>query len=326
MVNSERVVMRVFTLALSIALAIGAGEILLRVKNSSMRNYDMEMWKYSRELKQRLDNPDLPFTHVTSRTAQLESVEIRLNEVGLRGAPLDPAPQGGRRILFIGGSTTLGWGVAESDTVSARVERMLTEAGEKAQVLNGGVANYNAQRYVTRFFQELAPLKPTDIVVNFFHRDAEDLKVERANPLLRHSQLAYTLWLASQRLFERPDEQGMAEHYRKVYDKNSHGFQVMRQKLRELSEYAKSNGIRIYLTASPDVHNLVDYKYGFIHDIIHEIANEDGYTFIDLLPSMKGRSAESLFAMPGDPHPNALGHQLMAEAIFPVIHQPPANK
>ena len=23
--------------------------------------------------------------------------------------------------------------------------------------------------------------------------------------------------------------------------------------------------------------------------------------------------------MPGDPHPNALGHKLMAEALFPVV-------
>ena len=28
---------------------------------------------------------------------------------------------------------------------------------------------------------------------------------------------------------------------------------------------------------------------------------------------------EELFAMPGDPHPNALGHRLMADAMFPVV-------
>jgi hypothetical protein len=36
---------------------------------------------------------------------------------------------------------------------------------------------------------------------------------------------------------------------------------------------------------------------------------------------MMGRPPEEMFAMPGDPHPNALGHELMAEAIFPVISQ-----
>ena len=32
---------------------------------------------------------------------------------------------------------------------------MLDGAGDSAQVLNGGVGNYNAERYVSRFFKEL---------------------------------------------------------------------------------------------------------------------------------------------------------------------------
>ena len=51
------------------------------------------------------------------------------------------------------------------------------QRGEQASVLNGGVGNYNAVRYVSRFFKELATLEPTDIVVQYFLRDAEDLLV-----------------------------------------------------------------------------------------------------------------------------------------------------
>ncbi len=93
----------------------------------------------------------------------------------------------------------------------------------------------------------------------------------------------------------------------------------MQEKLKELADYAKAHGIRIYLAMTPDVHNLIDYKFGYIHDILREIAENDGYTYIDLLPALRGKPPQELFAMPGDPHPNALGHRLMAEAIFPVI-------
>jgi hypothetical protein len=34
---------------------------------------------------------------------------------------------------------------------------------------------------------------------------------------------------------------------------------------------------------------------------------------------MRGLPPQELFAMPGDPHPNALGHKLMADAISPII-------
>jgi len=56
-----------------------------------------------------------------------------------------------------------------------------------------------------------------------------------------------------------------------------------------------------------------------VHDAMHRIAEEDGYVYVDLLPAMLGHPPEALFAMPGDPHPNAVGHALMADAMFPVI-------
>ena len=70
---------------------------------------------------------------------------------------------------------------------------------------------------------------------------------------------------------------------------------------------------------TPDMHNLIDYKLAFVHDLMRQIALEDGYVYIDLLPAMLGRAPRDVFAMPGDPHPNALGHDLMANAIFAVL-------
>ena len=93
----------------------------------------------------------------------------------------------------------------------------------------------------------------------------------------------------------------------------------MQANLKRLAEYARANQVRLYLAMTPDVHNLVDYKFGFVHEQMRGVAEGLGYTFIDLLPVMQGRRPEDLFAMPGDPHPNALGHQLMADAIFPVL-------
>jgi lysophospholipase L1-like esterase len=93
----------------------------------------------------------------------------------------------------------------------------------------------------------------------------------------------------------------------------------MRQQLKRLADYARANKIRLYLAIVPDVHNLIDYKLGFIHEIMRQIATQDGYVFVDLLPALKGRPPEQLWAMPGDPHPNGLGHKLMAEAMFPML-------
>ena len=310
-------------LVFSVAVSLGVAEVVLRVKNSSMTNYDIEMWRYAKELKIRSDDLHLDFNHVKSKSSVLQGVTLRLNEWGLRGGPVESLPPDARRILFLGGSITLGWGVAEEDTVQARLERMLRETGEKAQVLNGGVGNYNAERYVSRFFKELAGLNPSDIVVQYFLRDAEDLPAGGGNAVLRNSELAVTLWIAYHRLFGRSGEQTLIDHYRAVYRADAPGFGVMRAKLKELADYAKPRKIRLYLAMTPDVHNLVDYNFPFVHEIMRQVAEAEGYVYVDLLPALRGRPSEQLFAMPGDPHPNALGHKLMAEAIFRAISRAP---
>jgi len=309
----------ILLLAVSLVLCLLAAEAFLRLKNNAMTNYDIEMWRYANELKQKSDDPALDFDHLRSKGALLQSTQIRLNSWGLRGPEPAAETTDLRRILFLGGSITLGWGVPEESTVEVRLQRMLGAEGEKVEVLNGGVGNYNTERYVSRFFKELTGLKPTDIVVHYFLRDAEQLPPGGGNFFLRHSELAVTLWIAYHRLLDKHGETTLVEHYRKVYDPSAPGFQIMQSKLRELADYAKHNNIRLYLAMVPDVHNLIDYKFGFVHEMMQKIAETDGYVYVDLLPAMLGHPPEQLWAMPGDPHPNAFGHELMADAIFPAL-------
>src|SRR5215470_2238581 len=86
-------------LLVTIALSVAAGEFLIRLKNSSMTNYDIESWRYSKELKEPSPDPILDFDHQASKSAVLQNVEIRLNEMGLRGGPVLPLQAGTRRIL-----------------------------------------------------------------------------------------------------------------------------------------------------------------------------------------------------------------------------------
>ena len=306
----------------SVVVALLIAEGILRIKNSSMKNYDIEMWRYARELKVRSTDPSLDFEHLKKKFAVLQGVEIRLNEWGLRGGPVVPADPYTRRILFLGASTTLGWGVQEDETVEKQLEKRLVAAGVRAQVLNAGVGNYNAERYVSRFFKQLTGLNPSDIVVQYFMRDAEDLPSSRGNIFMRNSELAVTLWIAYHRLLDRFGDGDLVERYRKVYDPGQPGFVMMEQELTKLSQYAQEHGIRLYLMMIPDVHDLVDYKFTFVHDIMRKFANENGYAYVDMLSAMTGLRPQEIWAMPGDPHPNAFAHKLMADEIFPLIVRP----
>jgi len=312
---------------LSVAVSVGIAEGVLRVKNSSMQNYDIEMWRYAKELKRPSDDPVLGHEHIPAARATLQSTDIRINEWGLRGGPVETDRGARRRILFLGSSVTLGWGVAEEETMTARLDAMFRAAGEEVEVLNAGIGNYNTVRYVERFLTRLAPLAPTDIVVHYFVNDAEALEAGGGNALLRHSELAVTLWIVAQRFLGAAGQATLEEHYRAVYQPDAPGFVAMKAALARLAAHARAQGVRLYLAMTPDVHDLVDYPFEAIHAEMATIARDLGYTYVDLLPAMRNLTPQELWSMPGDPHPNARGHRLMAEALFPVLSRaagPPA--
>lgn len=304
------------SIIVSLSVSFGVAELALRLKHRSMKNYDIEMWRYARELKRPSANPLLGHEHVPNRTALLQSAVIRLNERGLRGGTLAARDRNERRILFLGSSITLGWGVSEAQTVTARLEAKLRADGRKVSVLNAGVGNYNSARYVTHFLESLTSVEPTDIVVHYFLRDAEALEAGGGNGLLRNSQLAVTLWSVAQKLRRPSGASSLEAHYRAVYAAESPGRIKMEQALARLAAYAEANGIRVHLAMTPDVHDLLDYKFRFVHEEMKALSERMRFTYVDLLPALEGMTPEQVWSMPGDPHPNAKGHERMADTLY----------
>lgn len=303
---------------LSLIVSLAALEGILRFKNSAMNNYDIEMWKYSKELKFLSKNPALGHEHKKSASAILQNVNIRINEKGLRGETTPPVTDK-RRILFLGSSITLGWGVQEKETLTFRLQEMFKNDGKDVEVLNVGIGNYNTVRYVERFLTRLKDLEPTDIVVHYFINDAEELKAGGGNILLRNSQLAVTLWSIIQLKIAVAKGVSLENHYKSTYKPDFTGYMEMRKALKRLSAYAQEKKIRLYLAMMPDVHNLTNYKFGYIHENLKKISGEHNYRFLDLLPSFSGLTPEEVWSMPGDPHPNELGHKIIAEALYPTL-------
>jgi hypothetical protein len=75
-VNKNLILSAVLSLATTL-VALGVAELVLRIKNSSMKNYDIEIWRYAKELKTDSPDPSLGREHVKNAAALLQSVEIR---------------------------------------------------------------------------------------------------------------------------------------------------------------------------------------------------------------------------------------------------------
>ncbi len=308
-----------FMLVIFVSLLLCEG--LLRLKNKDMKNYTIEMWRYAKEVKQRSDNPRIGHEHRPSVTATLQSVVIRTNRYGLRGKELDENyASKKRRILFLGSSGTLGWGVREEDTA---VEIIGKSLGEDVAVLNAGIGNFNTSRYVELFLSKLSVLKPTDIVVNYYMKDAGLLDAGGGNWLLKHSELAVILWEIANQFKEENSHSAMLDAYHKLYQPDSRGFLEMTRALDRLAEYTHSHGIHVYFVLLPDLYDLKHYKYGFAHDIMKKQAEIRNFDTRDLLPFFQGENdVKKFWVMPTDRHPNSLAQNIMAQAILEMLQKP----
>jgi lysophospholipase L1-like esterase len=312
----------VLSFAVALLVSFAAAEGIVRLKNASMKDYNTEMWRYARELKFPSPDPRLGHEHVANSHAVLQSVDIRTNAWGLRGGPASETPAPGtRRILILGSSVALGWGVDEDKVVSSLLQKKFAAARQPVEVLNGGIGNYNAERYIERFFSRLAPLRPTDLLILAFVRDGEELTQGGGNFLLRNSQLAVTAWTAINRVLTKTGEANLVDHYRQIYAPGSPALTLMQAEFAKLAAYAREHDIRVTMAMVPDIHSLTNYPLGFVHAVFAQAAHDNGFAYIDLLPAFQGLTPEEIYAMPGDPHPNARGHALMAEAIYGVLAQ-----
>ena len=157
-------------------LCLFAVEGLTRLVLDDGMLYELEMWKYAREVKMRDARPDLGHRHRPQAEARLMGVDVRTDSRGLRGPEIaDKAAAGVARIAFVGDSITMGWGVAEKETFTHQVIEGLVKAGRKVDGFNLGVGNYNTLQELSLFREVGAPLKPDIVVLAYFINDAEPM-------------------------------------------------------------------------------------------------------------------------------------------------------
>src|SRR5258708_38782553 len=138
--------------------------------------YELEMWKYAREIKVRDPRPDIGHRQRPQVEAQLMGVRVQTSSHGARGTEIaERAGSGVARIAFVGDSITLGWGVEERETFARQVIAGLVKAGRKVDGFNLGVGNYNTVQELALFRDVGIALKPDIIALAYFINDAEPM-------------------------------------------------------------------------------------------------------------------------------------------------------
>tara|TARA_A100001037_G_scaffold288225_1_gene298589 strand:- start:346 stop:1131 length:786 start_codon:yes stop_codon:yes gene_type:complete len=241
-------------------------------------------------------------------------VEIKINSNGLRDNDIPyEKSQSVKRILMLGDSVTLGWGVSEHQTVSSRLERTLNEELDMpVEVINSGVGNYNTSMEVAYFFSKGFKYEPDIVILNYFINDAEPTPIYQ--PLGILSKLSYS-WIfilgsidtIARRFFGGQD---WKEYYLSLYADDANGWIGTQKSIEKLAQFCLNRNIRLIIVNYPELRQLNGYPFTKINQKLALFANRTGAEYLNLLSAVQLRNPQELWVTPADPHPNAAANEL----------------
>src|SRR5690606_23089577 len=146
-------------------LGVGLAEGLVRWFDPLGISYFRRLHRYSAEALQASPVEGLEYEHVRNRVVEA-GVRYRFDARGLRGPGVaDPKPSGTLRVVVLGDSVTLGWGVEEEETFCVRVAGALaSRRGGAVEVVNAGVVGYDTVQEERWFAAHGLSLEP-DLVL-----------------------------------------------------------------------------------------------------------------------------------------------------------------
>lgn len=210
-------------------------------------------------------DPDLFWTQKPGLETVFSGVPLRLNSLGFRGAEPE-TPKSGFRIVIMGASPALGWGVREKLTYADILRRRLKADGKPVEIINASVIGYSSFQGVKLLRGSVLPLKPDLVIITYGVNDPDkyrffmdsglcDKDVRPASPFISaanraaQASRAFTLYARLvRRLTGMPSGSGRGGVFRENRRVSKEDFS---ENLKQLAAEARSSGAKVIFATNP---------------------------------------------------------------------------
>ncbi len=244
------------------------------------------------------------------------------------------------RLLFLGDSFTVGWGLAErsqrfTDLVEETLDAELRSSGRGGlHVFNASVGGTNPLQWASYLEALLPVFEPDAVVAVFFlrsgttlatslvaNRDAIEPIRQRyaAKPFYGTSAIATFFW---NRLAWRDYTDFFKQRMKDAYlgsRKQRLMWLIQQRYLLEIADGCAKQSIPFHLVIFPLLFDLDDYEFLDVEAEIERFAAGHGIPVHSLTAAFLGRTDHELWIANNDQHPNAEGHRIAAEALLPYL-------
>lgn len=312
------------------ALTLAVGEGVIRFVAHRRLIYNIEMVRYATALKMPDPLGEVSHVHRPSSRATLMGVDVSLNSLGDRGPELVPRTPLRRRVLVLGSSITMGWGVPFDATFTATTERLLNTVrpfgpATSFEFVNAGIGNYNTAFQHALFRRQFPVVQPDLVVLHYFLSDVQPRTMGRNSAILRHSFLGAFLFdrWSQARLRFGGEYRDLFTFYRDLYAPDSAAWRETQQHVLAIREACVRQGVPFVVVITPDIHDLSPgTPYQALYEQIQaafQRADIPTISTFEALQHQFGNDVSALWIQPDDPHPNAMGHGAMANVLYRYI-------
>ena len=285
----------------------------------------MEMHKYAKKLKRPSSIIGLSHEHLPSSKAKLMGVDVAINGFGIRDnfIPIEKK-NNENRILVIGSSITLGWGVEYDSIFTTKLEYSLNNIknDKKYEVINAGIGNYNTEMEVIYTKSILDETNPDMIILHFFLNDVEILDHNNQSFILKNSYLAaqFYLKLMQSKYFASGSFNSLGEYYLSMYEGGYQGKNSAQKALIELNTLCRSKEINFLVLIQPDLSDL-SYRSGQFkcHKILRVFLENNNIPYLDFFDDFSKNfinNPTELWVSYDDSHPNSIGHDIIYKSLL----------
>lgn len=250
-------------------------------------------------------------------------VTLRTNAEGFRDDDYELDKGDRHRVVLLGDSLTLGWGVAKEETFEHRLELALNEL-QPTDVINLGVGNYNTTQEVNLFLDKGLKFSPDQVVQFYFINDAEPVPQKSRFPGLGNYRIVTFFWSRVKALRSRlADAPGYREFYSDLYREGSEGWARSQNAFREMKRVSREAGFDWRVVLLPELHELDPYAFESEHRQVADFLRTLDVPVLDLAPAFRDEpDPQSLWVSMDDAHPNGRAHGLIAKYSLPFVVQP----
>ena len=137
-------------------------EIILRITDPAGVEYFSEVVRYFDKLE---DRENYSYIHPAGMNEIFQGVTIKTNSQGLRGPEFSfSKPEGRKRLLILGDSVVLGWGVEYENTFPSILQDHFDSCYTNIEVIPAGVSSWNT-RTEYEFLKNVASEYDPDIII-----------------------------------------------------------------------------------------------------------------------------------------------------------------